>query len=52
MTAQEEQKKLLDKPESQTVRRKNRAKAEKLFLALIQSSPSSAGRSRLPCRTS
>lgn len=42
MTAQEEQKKLLEKPEGQAALAQNRAEAEKLFLGVIQSRPSLA----------
>lgn len=42
MTAQEEQKKLLERPEGQSVLHENRTQAERLFLGVIQSHPSYA----------
>jgi hypothetical protein len=41
-TEQEEQKKLLEKPEGQAAQRENRAQAEKLYLAVAQSNPAYA----------
>lgn len=42
MTAQEEQKKLLEKPQGQATLRENRTQAEKLFQGVIESHPSYA----------
>ena len=41
-TEQEEQKKLLEKPEGQAALRENQAQAEKIYLAVLQSNPSYA----------